>query len=253
MKKIIISLLASVCLVACTKGPLAEYKTLTESTLAQMETAASRDIVDSLIDNYVQQSYALLMNNIKKVETDSIIIDLYYMLTPEQKEEVFAKVAPERWETEGMQKVYNKYQAELRTAPGQSYTDVVALQQDGNPVKLSEVIGTADYVLVDFWASWCGPCRRLIPVLKEIYATHNPTGKLQIVGISVDREIEKWNQALEEEQMPWLQLHDTYEAPYNPSDTYGISAIPTTLLIDRNGTIVARNASEEEFDEILSK
>lgn len=253
MKKIIISLLASVCLVACTKGPLAEYKTLTESTLAQMETAASRDIVDSLIDNYVQQSYALLMNNIKKVETDSIIIDLYYMLTPEQKEEVFAKVAPERWETEGMQKVYNKYQAELRTAPGQPYTDVVALQQDGTPVKLSEVIGTADYVLVDFWASWCGPCRRLIPVLKEIYATHNPTGKLQIVGISVDREIEKWHQALEEEQMPWLQLHDTHEAPYNPSDTYGISAIPTTLLIDRNGTIVARNASEEELEEILNK
>ena len=96
MKKIIISLLASVCLVACTKGPLAEYKTLTESTLAQMETAASRDIVDSLIDNYVQQSYALLMNNIKHVETDSIIIDLYYMLSQEQKAEVFAKVAPER-------------------------------------------------------------------------------------------------------------------------------------------------------------
>ena len=107
--------------------------------------------------------------------------------------------------------------------------------------------------LIDFYASWCGPCRRLIPVLKEIYATHNPTGKLQIVGISVDREIEKWHQALEEEQMPWIQLHDTHEAPYNPCDIYGISAIPTTLLIDRNGVIVARNASEEELIEILSK
>jgi hypothetical protein len=53
--------------------------------------------------------------------------------------------------------------------------------------------------------------------------------------------------------MPWIQLHDTHEAPYNPCDIYGISAIPTTLLIDRNGVIVARNASEEELVEILIK
>ena len=97
MKKIIISLLALVSLVACTKTPLDQYKKLTESTIAQMETAASREIVDSLIDSYVQQSYAILMENLADVETDSIIIDLYYMLTPEQKEEVFAQVAPERW------------------------------------------------------------------------------------------------------------------------------------------------------------
>lgn len=253
MKKIIVSLLVLVCLVACTKSPLAEYQTLTESTISQMETAASRDIVDSLIDSYVQRSYALLMKHIDKVETDSIIIDLYYLLTPEQKEELFAKVAPERWETEGMLKVYNKYQAELRTAPGQLYTDIVALQQDSTPLHLSEVIGTTDYVLVDFWASWCGPCRRLIPVLKEIYASYASSGKLQIVGISCDREIDKWHQALEEEQMPWIQLHDTHEAPYNPCDIYGISSIPTTLLINRAGEIVARNPSEEEIVEILNQ
>lgn len=222
MKKIIISLLALVCLVACTKSPLKEYKTLTESTIAQMETATSRDIVDSLIDNYVQQSYALLMNNIKKAETDSIIIDLYYMLTPEQKEEVFAKVAPERWETEGMQKVYNKYQAELRTAPGQSYTDVVALQQDGNPVKLSEVIGTADYVLVDFWASWCGPCKMIAPILDEISAERDD---FKIAKINVDEQQE-------------LAIQ------------FAVMSIPT-LLVFKDGEVVNKSIGLLSKEEIL--
>jgi peroxiredoxin len=86
-----------------------------------------------------------------------------------------------------------------------------------------------------------------------LHAKYHQSGKLAIVGISVDRERDAWVQALKEEGMPWLQLHDTHEAPNNPSDSYGISAIPTTFLIDRNGTIVLRNPSEEEIAEILDK
>jgi thiol-disulfide isomerase/thioredoxin len=253
MKKSFLLLLAVVGLVACTTSPLKEYKKITESVIAQMEVAESRAIVDSLIDNYVQKSYALLMDNVNDLETDSIIIDLYYMLTSDQKMELFAVVAPERWETEGMKKVYTKYQAELCTAPGQKYTDIVALKIDSTALRLSEVIGTTDYVLLDFWASWCGPCRRLIPVLKDLYSAYHPIGKLEILGISCDRDIDAWKKALEEEQMTWPQMHDQHQAPYNPSDVYGISSIPTTLLIDREGIIVARNPTKEEIQTILDK
>ena len=81
MKKIIILLLTLGCLVACTskKSPLEQYKQLTEATIAQMESASSREVIDSLIADYVTQSYTLLMENVKNIETDSIIIDLFYI------------------------------------------------------------------------------------------------------------------------------------------------------------------------------
>lgn len=253
MKKIIVSLLAVVSLVACTpkKSPLEQYKQLTDTTIAQMNAATSREAVDSLITDYVEQSYNLLIENVENLEADSIIIDLFYMLSPEQKENLFAIVPAERWLTEGMAKVQKKYEAELRTAPGQPYTDIAALKADGNPVKLSEVIGTADYVLVDFWASWCRPCRQLLPVLKELYTSYHPSGKLEILGVSLDRDEAEWLKALEEEELPWIQIRDQREEPYNPGDVYGITAIPTTLLIDREGKIVMRNPDEAEIEAIL--
>ena len=137
MKKLFISLLALGCLVACTtkKSPLDQYKQLTETTIAQMESATSREIVDSLIADYVEQSYNLLIENVENLETDSIIIDLFYMLSPEQKENLFATVPAERWLTEGMASIEKKYKAELLTAPGQPYIDIAALKADGTPVK----------------------------------------------------------------------------------------------------------------------
>jgi thiol-disulfide isomerase/thioredoxin len=254
MKKFILSILAVVSLVACTskKSPLEQYKQLTDTTIAQLNTATSREFVDSLIADYVAQSYSLIIENVKNIETDSIIIDLFYMLSPEQKENLFVTVPAERWLTEDMAKVQKKYEAELRTAPGQTYTDIAALKADGTPVKLSEVVGTADYVLVDFWASWCRPCRQLLPVLKELYTSYHPSGKLEILGVSVDRDEAEWLKALEEEELPWTQIRDQREEPYNPGDIYGITAIPTTFLIDRDGKIVMRNPDEAEIEAILA-
>lgn len=269
MKKLIISLLAVAGLVACGKAaekttitsnsapaevnmkPWHDYLALCDSTMIRLENASDRDLI---IEEYIQQSYQILMDNIDNIATDSIILDLFHNLTEEQKAEVSKRVAPERWQTkEAMQTLYSKYQAELLTAPGNPYIDVQALDEEGNVVRLSELVGKADYLLVDFWASWCRPCRQLIPEVKRWYAQYQPTGQLEVVGISIDANESDWREAIAEEGMKWLQLHDTNEAPNNPHVAYGISGIPTTLLIDRNGMIVLRNPSEEEMVEIMNK
>jgi thiol-disulfide isomerase/thioredoxin len=255
MKKIFIALLAAGCLVACTSKKTAyeQYTELYDNVVAQLETVEDRAAKDSIIDNFVTTGYTLLIENVQDVTSDSIVLNIFYMLSPEQKAELFAAIPAERLEMPVLEPVYKEYQIELKTSAGNPYIDITSLKADGSALSLSELVGKTEYVLVDFWASWCGPCRRLMPVLKELYESYHPSGKLEILGVSCDRDEAAWLKAVEEDELPWLHIRDQRAEPYNPCDQYGISAIPTTVLINRDGVIVARNPNEAEIEEILNK
>ncbi len=255
MKKIFISLLALGCLVACTpkKTAYEQYTELYNNLVAQLETTTDRAVKDSLIEGFVTDGYTLLIENVEDITSDSIVLNIFYMLTPEQKAELFAAIPAERLEMPTLQPVHEEYLIELKTSAGNPYIEITSLKADGTALALSELVGKTDYVLVDFWASWCGPCRRLMPVLKELYTSYHPSSKLEILGVSCDKDEAAWLQAIEEDELPWLHIRDQRAEPYNPCDHYGISAIPTTILINKEGVIVARNPSEAEIEEILNK
>ena len=255
MKKIIISLLALGCLIACTpkKTAYEQYIAMYEAIDAQLDTLNDRTIRDSLIEDFITKGYTLLMENVEDITSDSIVLAHFYMLTPEQKAALFAAIPAERLEMPTLQPVYEEYQIELLTSAGNPYLDIVSLKADGTELALSDLVGKTDYVLVDFWASWCGPCRRLMPALKELYESYHPSGKLEILGVSCDRDAAAWLKAIEEDELPSLHIRDQRAEPYTPSDKYGISAIPTTILINKEGVIVGRNLSEAEIEAELSK
>ena len=128
------------------------------------------------------------------------------------------------------------------------FLDITGVMPNGEELSLSALVGQTDYVLVDFWASWCNPCRRFVPVLKEIYASQ-PAGHLQILSCSVDQDIMAWQVALNEEQMPWPQMREDDAHPC--ADKYHVQFIPHTVLIDKDGHIVGVNLEEPEIEEIL--
>lgn len=129
------------------------------------------------------------------------------------------------------------------TAEGMPFKDFSVAQEDGSTVALSDYVGKGQYVLADFWASWCPPCRKSMPLLKNLYNECNDKG-LIILGLATRDKVQNSLRAIEEEQMPWPQiLGDNSPA----AETYGVNGIPHLILFAPDGTIALRGYPDEEF------
>ena len=122
---------------------------------------------------------------------------------------------------------------------GQQYTDLEMADPDGKIHKISELVGEGKYVLVDFWASWCGPCRAEMPNVLEAYNKFHAKG-FEVIGVSFDQKKEAWVKAVEQLQMPWLQLSDLKGWQCAAAPIYKIDGIPDNILIDPQGKIIDR-------------
>lgn len=147
-----------------------------------------------------------------------------------------------------IQKIVNTFERQDATAAGKMFTDF-EVTYDGTTHKLSDYVGKGKYTLVDFWASWCGPCMRKMPHLKEIYAQYAPKG-LEVLGVAVWDEPEKSLAKIEQLELPWKQI---INAQTVPTDLYGILGIPCIILFAPDGTIVGRNFEDEELNSILAE
>jgi len=250
-KQIFILLSAALMLAGCQKkvNLKTEWEGVYSHATSAFEKASTPDEAESIMQNLVDSAYILLDENMGAAYSDSLFADMYYMFSPEQKEALFGRMDRKMLESDVIAPIHRVFLLEQATSANNPYTDILALTPEGKELSLSSLVGKSDYVLVDFWASWCGPCRRLIPVLKEIYAGQ-PQGHFQILSCSVDRDEEAWRKALEEEQMPWPQMREE-DGIYECSNLYGVTAIPTTILINREGIIIARNPDESQLEELL--
>lgn len=134
-------------------------------------------------------------------------------------------------------------------ATGQPFKDFVLTDTLKQTVALSVARRPGVYTLVDFWASWCAPCRASIPHLKELYKAQS--GRLDILSVSVDRKEADWHKAMREEQMPWRQYTVTSEVSKQLGDLYQLHSIPFLLLLDPDGRIVVGTHSPDEVDAAL--
>ena len=142
-------------------------------------------------------------------------------------------------EKEFIKKEISRLKARKATEVGQPFTDFEGKDAAGNTVKLSDYVGKGNYVLVDMWASWCGPCKREIPNLAEVHNLYKDKG-LTVLGIFVWDDIKNLQPAIEEEKITWAQIIDTEKVS---TTLYGVSGIPSIMLIGPDGTILERDAA----------
>ena len=143
-------------------------------------------------------------------------------------------------------------------AVGKPFKDIEAQTVDGDIVKLSDVVAKNKYTLLEMWASWCGPCRAEFPHLKKAYSHYHKKG-FEIYGFSLDKKREKWVKAMNEEDVPWLNIvdHQGFESKYVKA--YGVVGIPASFLINQKGIIVAKGdeirswALDKKLKELLGE
>lgn len=129
------------------------------------------------------------------------------------------------------------------------FTDFTIEQPDGTKASLSDYVGKGRYVLVDFWASWCTPCRAEIPNIKELYDKYHDQG-LDVLGVAVWDKVEDTQKAIEDMGIVWPQIINAQQIP---TDLYSIRGIPHIILFAPDGTIVARDLRDEAMKEKVAE
>jgi len=137
-------------------------------------------------------------------------------------------------------------------AVGQMAPDFTMNDAEGNPVKLSDIYSKNEYTLVDFWASWCGPCRRENPNVVAVFNSNKAKG-FGVFGVSLDTDKEKWLKAITDDQLTWPHVSDLKGWKNEAAAVYAVSSIPANLLVDKTGKIIDRNLREEKLREKIAE
>jgi peroxiredoxin len=150
---------------------------------------------------------------------------------------VFKLLSPAAQQTIVGKKLAARLAILQKSAIGQPMIDFTQGDVNGKPVRLSDFKGK--YVLLDFWASWCGPCRAENPNVLKAYNKFKDKN-FTVVGVSLDDKADKWKEAIEKDGMPWMQVSDLKGFRNEVAQQYGIQAIPCSFLIDPQGVIIAK-------------
>lgn len=176
--------------------------------------------------------------------------ELSYQLSHVELEKLIAGFAPEIKPSIYLKILGERVEAMKRSDVGQPYINIVLPDTAGNPVALSSIIEEGKYVLVDFWASWCPPCRAENPHVVEAYKKYADKG-FTVFGVSLDKEIDPWKKAIEDDGLAWSNVSDIKFWECAPAKEYGVSSIPSNFLISPEGIIVAKQLRGEELMKFL--
>ena len=233
-----------------------EMMTLYEQLKVEGITDEQKAEIEAKVTELEDKSSEYIFNFIDANITNPVGIHLWpgnsYSMELSQLQALAAKVPAEYQSNERIAKLLERIKILEKTAVGQKFTDFTLPDTEGNPVKLGDIIAKNKYTLIDFWASWCGPCRAEMPNVVAAYKEYNKKG-FGIVGVSLDSDAEAWKKAIKDMGMTWDHMSDVKGWNCEGAALYGVNSIPATVLIAQDGTIIARNLRGEAIKEKLAE
>lgn len=193
---------------------------------------------------------AFILSHPKSYLSLDRIKSLGYSLGYAETEKYFQSLDPSLKNSERGKEVATAMMIMKRGQNGEKMLNFTQNDMNGSPVSFSYFKGK--YVLVDFWASWCGPCRAENPNVLKAYQKFADKG-FTVIGVSLDDSAEKWKKAVEEDKMPWTQLSDLKGWKNEVSTYYGIQGIPASYLVNPEGIIIAKDLRGSDLEEKLSE
>ena len=244
-------------LTAETKPLYEQYEKAVKSGMTQEELAKTvneiRQKVEAIEEKANSRKLEIIRENPDNLIPAAFLGDIMYELEyPELKELLDEKHAYASHPALARAKSYAGVLAKKAAFIGKKFVDIEENDVDGKPHRLSEYLGKGNYVLIDFWASWCGPCRAEMPNVKAAYEKYKSKG-FNIVGLSFDNKLENWKKAINDMQIPWVHLSDLKGWQTIAGQTYGISSIPSSFLVAPDGTIIAADLRAEKLEAKLKE
>ena len=171
-----------------------------------------------------------------------------------EMENLLQTIDPSLRETAGYKQLQKSLEEIAPIALGEKYRDLELVDENGKTVQLSDYVKPGQYNMVEFWASWCGPCRGEIPHLRHVYDAYGK-GKddFNMISVSIDDKEKDWKQALKEENMKWTQLCDLKGWKGEVINKYKIQGVPFCLILDKEGRIIDHGVRGSELDVVLIK
>ena len=226
---------------------LVEFYTNTAAIQAKFKEATTDDAKQAIYNEYTNNMKNLMVENAGNPLGLYLFLQQMYEMDMTQ-----LNAALEQYPQFKSSTRVNNYIAAMKqkklTSPGNKYLDF-EVTYEGKTSKLSDYVKPGKFTIVDFWASWCGPCMRQAVVLKEIYAEYHEQG-VEIVGVAVWDEPHNTLEAIKSKELPW---HNILNAQTIPTDLYGISGIPCIIIIGPDGTILSRDKQGDELKADLRK